>query len=113
MYDPVYGILTDAEIYEVIRAKNWLHPDISGKYQAIVSAALSYSGSNISTGATLSGPRNCDLLRYLSLTGSTATGALSDMSCVTEPPRFPRSTDGYEIAYLGLTPYDGADVAWH
>ena len=31
---------------------------------------------------------------------------------MTEPPLFPRSPDGYEIAYLGLAPYDGADVAW-
>ena len=106
------GPLTDAEIYETIRAKNWLHPDISGKYQTIVSAALSYSGTTVSTGATLSGSTSCDLSRYLSLTGSSSTGALSDTSCVTEPPLFPRSPDGYEIAYLGLAPYDGADVAW-
>lgn len=106
------GPLTDAEIYETIRAKNWLHPDISGKYSSIVAAALSYSGTTVSTGATLSGSTDCDLSRYLSLTGSSSTGALSDRSCVTDPPRFPKTADGYEIAYLGLTPYDGADISW-
>lgn len=67
--------ISDELIVQILQAKNWLHPDVSKKYQDAVESMLSYSGN----------ARNDDILQK--------------MPAISE-----KSEKTYDIAYLGLAP---------
>ena len=67
--------ISDELITQIIQAKNWLHPDITKKYEQAVESMLSYSGN----------PVNGDTLQKM-------------------PEVTSRENSFYDIAYLGLQP---------
>lgn len=67
--------ISDELIIQILQAKNWLHPDITKKYQDTIEGMLSYSGM----------PANGNILQKI-------------------PQISANSEKMYEIAYLGLSP---------
>ena len=59
----------------ILRARNWLNPDVTKKYKQAVETSLSYSHE------------------------------YPDISSDKQPPKYPVNDNGYEIAYLGLDPF--------
>ncbi len=80
------NLISDAVLQKVLQARSWLHPNVTEKYTSIVQSALSYSHID-----------------------PTKTS-------FTTPPIIPYQSEGYDIAYLGLSPFatdalGGADGA--
>lgn len=78
--------VSDAVIQKVLQARAWLHPDVTEKYASMIESALSYSHIDV-----------------------TKSGS-------TMPPIIPYQSEGYDIAYLGLSSFatdilGGADGA--
>lgn len=69
------NFISDELITQIIQAKNWLHPDITAKYQDALESMLSYSHS----------PKDGNILKKI-------------------PEISENSEKFYEIAYLGLSP---------
>ncbi len=68
--------ISDEMIVQILQAKNWLHPDVTLKYQQAVESMLSYSHEN------------------------------PDGNRVHDTPKIPETPgQDYEIAYLGLTSF--------
>ncbi len=67
--------ISDATIDAILRARNWLTPDVTKKYKTAIETSLSYSREYTWTATTL------------------------------QPPKYPIKSGGYDIAYLGLAPF--------
>ncbi len=70
--------ISDESIDMILRARNWLNPDVTKKYKQAIETSLSYSRE------------------YPGKTPAEQT------------PKYPLRAEGYDIAYLGLFPFEPA-----
>ncbi len=90
--------LSDDDIAAAIRAKRWLHPDVTIKMKQAIETWLSYA-HEYGSGWELKQEDIVKALQDVPAFLSTITGSL------TSPPKIPTMTGAYEVAYLGLTQF--------
>lgn len=71
-------LISDEVLVQVLQAKNWLHPDISDKYQKLVTSDLSYSqtlgGDTVLDLPKMPGTRDGYEIAYLGLSSFQPSG---------------------------------------